>query len=379
MDFNLDRRRFLAMGAAAGAIVAAESLAPGLALAKGKNKPLTLEECQAMTPLKMAENSPYVMASWKYILKITGEIHNPKLRAMTRQVLDNPCPTLLERLGDAAARKRACEELTAGGYVKDATPDTLLPAWNDPHKAPQPFYSAPGSGYQSHHAYPGGLATHTAGNLHISVEIFKTYQDVYGLTMDRDTIIAAQALHDLHKPWVFQWQASGESRTEKVLAGQGEHHVLGVAESMVRGFSPEVVVAQACAHDHPGTPKDEAEVVSWIKAAAILAGKDPAASGYLAKDGKTLPLPRRMEGFVTHLGDHDYVLTVPAAKWTIAALGELAKSRYAMTDADLKGAKFNALRNAVFSKATIMNLYGVYSTAGQKGLADAVERLVKPA
>lgn len=379
MNFNLDRRRFLAMGAAAGAVVAAESLAPGLALAKGRNKPLTLEECQAMTPAQMAASSPLVMASWKYILKTTNEIRDPRLRAMTRQALDNPCPTLLERLGDAAALKRACEELTTAGYVKDTTPETLLPAWNDPRKAPQAFSSAPGSGYQSHHAYPGGLATHTAGNLRISVEIFKTYQNVYNLTLDRDTVIASQALHDLHKPWVFQWQASGESRTEKTLAGQGEHHVLGVAESMFRGFSPEVVAAQACAHDHPGTPKDEADVVSWIKAAAILAGKDPVASGYLAPDGKTLPLPRRMEGFVTHLGDHDFVLTVPAAKWTIAALGELAKARYAMTDADLKGAKFNALRNFVFSRATIMALYGVYSTAGQEGLAATVERLVKPA
>ena len=38
--------------------------------------------------------------------------------------------------------------------------------------------------------------------------------------------------------------------------------------------------------------------------------------GLLEKDGKTLPMPRRIEGFVTHLADHDWVISVPAAQWT---------------------------------------------------------------
>ncbi|WP_176629272.1 hypothetical protein [Desulfolutivibrio sulfodismutans] len=183
-------------------------------------------------------------------------------------------------------------------------------------------------------------------------------------------VVASQMLHDLHKPWVFAWGEAGESRPEKPLAGTGEHHPLSVAESMV--------VAQACAHNHPGSPKDEAEVVGWIKAAAILAGIDPVAKGFLATGGETLPEPRRMEGFVCHLGYHDWVLSVPSAKWTIPVLAELARERYGMSEADLAGRPFNAFRNYVSSQTTAMRLYAAYSTKGKAGVAALAEELVKP-
>jgi hypothetical protein len=212
----------------------------------------------------------------------------------------------------------------------------------------------------------------------ISLSIFDTYRDVYGFDLDRDAVVVSQMLHDLHKPWVFAWGESGESRPEKPLAGTGEHHVLSIAESMVRGLPTAMVVAQACAHNHPGSPKDEAEVVGWIKAAAILAGIDPVAKGFLAKGGETLPEPRRMEGFVCHLGDHDWVLSVPSAKWTIPVLAEIARERYAMSETDLSGKPFYSFRNYVCSQATFMRLYAAYSTQGKAGVAALAEELVKP-
>ena len=112
-----------------------------------------------------------------------------------------------------------------------------------------------------------------------------------------------------------------------------------MAESLHRGLPADFVVAQACAHNHPGWDADEAKVVGWIEAAAILTGVDPVEKGLLDKSGKTLPLPRRMEGFVCHLGDHDWVLTVPAAKWLIPEMKKLAAAKYGMNDADLKGRK----------------------------------------
>ena len=244
---------------------------------------------------------------------------------------------------------------------------------------PSPFVAGPGSGYQSHHSYPGGLITHTAANLIISLDIHDAYQKIYGYQLDRDVVIASQALHDLHKPWVFQWAADGESRTELALAGTGEHHTLGVAESIKRGLPAEIVVAQACAHDHPGFPDNEAGPVKWLSAASVLLGIDPVAKGLLAKDGQSLPQPRRMENFVCHLGDHDWVLTVPAAKWTIPVMAKIAQKHYGLSEADLKGEPFKKLRNYVFAQATIMTLYHQLSTQGEEALAKTVTSLVSPA
>lgn len=374
MEFSPERRRVLALGAAAGAVLAAGSILPRQAFA-AEAKQVTLDECMAMTPEQMAKSSSHVNASWNHLGKACDGIKDARLKAAVRSVLDNPAPTLAAKLDDKN-RAEAARELTAKGYLKEGQP--LLPPVADASRQPQSFLCSPGSGYQSHHSYPGGLVTHTAGNMMISEAIFAAYKDVYGFEMDRDFVVASQMLHDLHKPWVFQWGASGESRTENTLAGTGEHHVLGVAESIVRGMPSGMVVAQACAHNHPGSPKDEAEVVGWITAAAILAGIDPVAAGLLDKNGKTLPEPRRMEGFVTHLGDHDWVLTVPAAKWTIAAMHNIARNRYGMSDDDLKGKKFNALRNYAFSQATVEALYAEYSVKGEKGLETMVAAMVKP-
>ena len=44
----------------------------------------------------------------------------------------------------------------------------------------------------------------------------------------------------------------------------------------------------------------------------------------MERTAKPLPMPRRMEGFVTHLADHDWVLSVPAAQWTVDALKQVA-------------------------------------------------------
>ena len=100
------------------------------------------------------------------------------------------------------------------------------------------------------------------------------------------------------------------------------------------------------------------------EAAAVINGKDPSKAGLVEKDGKTLPMPRRMEGFVTHLADHDWVLSVPAAQWTVDALKQVAVRSYGIKEADLTKKPFNQFRNYVLSQKTAMQLYGAYSTKG---------------
>ena len=185
--------------------------------------------------------------------------------------------------------------------------------------------------------------------------------------------MGGEILHDLHKPWVFQWLESGECRKEETLAATGEHHVLSIAESMKRNLPATLVVAQACAHEHPASKEGEKLVVGWIEAAAVIAGRDPVASGYLAPDRKTIPLPRRMEGWGVHLADHDWVISSSACKWSVEALKTLAGEVYGVKDEKT----FNAVRNYVLANLTAMRLYGILSSRGRKAFADEVARVLK--
>ncbi|SMC23666.1 hypothetical protein SAMN02746041_01798 [Desulfacinum hydrothermale DSM 13146] len=370
----LERRKFLQLGLMAGGVAALHVALPQASAAQLRT--ITLEECLALSPLEMAKRSEIVMQSWDFLRQAVSEIRNDSLRQAVFQILNNPAPTFTEALSSEKDRKEVYAQLQTQGAVDQIAFDQFLAPVDDPRKSPWPFLAGPGSGYQSHHAYPGGLVTHTALNTKVSLSLWEHYKTVYGFHLDRDVVIASQVLHDLHKPWVFQWQPNGESRTERKLAGTGEHHVYSIAESLHRGLPVEVCVAQACAHNHPGFPKDEEAPVRWLKAAATLTGKDPVKTGLLDSDGRTLPVPRRMENFVCHLGDHDWVLTVPAAKWVIEEMKQIAVKDYGMSEADLKGSRFNQLRNYVFSQASIMGLYHVLSTRGAEALSHTVQSVV---
>lgn len=381
-DWELSRRDFLRVTTGMAAGLAAMAL-PGLAWADTVTPKLTtvsLDQCLSMEPLTMAQNSVAVKTAFDYLVTTTKRISSSKIREAVLDILNDPAPTLMLRFPASAERESVRNKLIQAGLLKpQVSADDLLPPCVSPLKSPQPFYSAPGSGYASHHAYPGGLATHVAVNLKASLGFFEAYHDIFGYYMDKDLVIAAQALHDLHKPWVFQWQEDGSSLPEQTIAGTGAHHIFSVAEAVYRGFPAELAVAMACAHNHPGTPDDEAQVVGWIKAACLIAGKDPEATGMLAPGGATLPLPRRQEGFITHLGDHDFVLTAPAAKWMTGKLKEIAKSYYGMSDSDLDSRRFHSFRNYVFSQVTIKRLQYIWIAAGEGGLSDLVKAVVAPA
>ena len=99
-------------------------------------------------------------------------------------------------------------------------------------------------------------------------------------------------------------------------------------------------------------------------------------AGLLAADGRTLPLPRRTEGFVVHLADHDWVISVPACQWTVKALAELAKRRWGV-DAEKSPKEFNAIRNWVLANLTAMRLHAIRSSEGDEAFARDVARVIK--
>lgn len=340
-------------------------------------KPITFDDCQKLTPIAMAEKSEYVMNSYNYLLKVTDEISDSTLRKMTADYLKNPVASVLQRFTSDADKEILKQQLVVAGYVKaDATYDQFLPPVADPQKPAQPFYSAPGSGYMSHHAYPGGLVTHTAANVKIALGIYDAYKDVFHFAADKDIMLASEILHDMNKPWVFQWRSDYALTPQYAVAGTGSHHILSIAEAIYRGFPKEVIVAMACAHTPPYSKNDEKQIVGWIKAAAMIAGKDPVAMGLLSEQGNTLPHPLAIEGYITHLGDHDFVLTEPMSTVIIGKLSDIAKSEYGMSESDLNSAKFNAFRDYVLSQATTEGLYSVLVTKGDTALIDNVKALV---
>lgn len=369
----MDRRNFLkgglvsaaVMGALPSAMLAAAK--PVFAAAAAPKAPVKLADIVSMTPADAAQGSAVVRACHDMLTASAKRLTDAKLSAAILAYFEKPNPSIAVGADDATMLKA----LREAGLI-DPARQSVLPPCRDPKEAPQSFWSAPGSGWGSHHAYPGGLATHMALNVAMAEHFVQTYSEVFGFDMDVNAAVGGELLHDIHKPWVMAWTPENTIRKEEQLAKTGEHHVLSIAESMKRGIPAAVVAAQACAHDHPGSAASEALVVGWIKAAGIIAGIDPVKGGYLAADGKTLPLPRRTEGFVVHLADHDFVLAGPACQWTAAALAELAREQYGLSaEKDL-----NAFRNYAFANLTAIRLYGILSSRGKAAFADEVKRLV---
>ena len=337
------------------------------ALAAAPKTQHAVADVLSMSDVQIAKESVVVQAAYRVIVDAAKQLHDSALRSTTLAILENPAPTIAK-----GNEKEILARLQKEGFIDPARKEVFPPVKN-PEQSPQPFWSAPGSGYASHHAYPGGLVTHTALNVVSAQALVKNYMDVNGLTLDYDAAVGGEILHDLHKPWVFAWQDGHSCRKELQLAATGEHHVLSIAESIARKVPSQVVVAQACAHEHPATPAGEKLVVGWIKAASIIAGVDPIKSGLLDKSGNTLPLPRRIEGWVVHLADHDFVISSSACQWTAAALVKLAKENYGLSDAQ----QLNSFRNYVMANLTAMRLYGILSSQGEKAFASEVARVVK--
>ena len=345
---DLSRRDFFKVSAAAiAAVGVANFLKPSYA-AEVNVKTVALSNLPK-DPVEVAKSSELVQKAWDYLLGEINSLHDLALREKVLSFYQNTVPTFMEQHQDKASVSKVYQKLLQENLVDPALTDEahLFPPLKDLNTNPQPFFSAPGSGYGSHHAYPGGLATHTAVNVEITKSILTTYSHIMDYEYGYDMAVAGQLLHDLAKPWVFQWNKDGSCLKEYTIAGTGAHHIFSIA----------------CAHNHPGTPKDEELVVGWIKAASILACVDPIERGLLDKDGKRLPTPHKQAGYLVHLGDHDFVLSVPAAQQAVIALKEVAAKDYGMNDKELEGEKFNIFRNYIASQYSFMHIHQAMSEA----------------
>jgi hypothetical protein len=230
-------------------------------------------------------------------------------------------------------------------------------------------------------------------NATLARSFIDVYETAYGLTsashaVDPSIALAAPLWHDIHKVVVFQWNDDGTVLTEQVIAGTGAHHPLSGAEAIVRGMPPDFVVALLSAHDPPvAAPRPDGAapkpLVNYIRAAAMIARVDPIEAGLLrrtADDGWALRQdPPRVEGYINHLSDHDYVLSGDSTTVLVATLTKLAP-QYGI-DPPADPARFNWLRNTVFSRVPDMRLYGALTTGGLdavRAMIDAEAHLGEP-
>lgn len=373
LNEKISRRKFLQLTAGA-AIGAAMLNVPGMTFAAGaKVKAANYNKLPDAVPL--AKDAELVQLSYKKIQDAVSSIKDSTLRSMTAEIINNPNPAFMENYQLPGSKRALYNKLAAAGLLDTSkiSAEQLLPPYSG--KLPQPFYSAPGSGYASHHAYPGGLATHTAANLCISEGIYNTYKDIFNSDISRDIIISAQALHDLAKPLVFQWQKDQASLPEYTIAATGAHHILSIAEVIYRGFPVEEIVAQACAHTIP-TGKDEQVVAGYLKAAAIIAGKDAVKLGLVNSDN-TIPTPHKQEGYIVSLGDHDFVLSSPACQKSVTILKQIAAKDYGMTKSELEGEHFNRFRNYIGAQYSMMYIDSLASTKnGMERIRQAVKNVI---
>jgi hypothetical protein len=397
---------------------------------------------------QLSGNSPMVQSAYEALVQHVRDIHDAALRTTTLDAITNRWTCVQHRAGVTEAMKTAIlAQLTSAGLVNMADnatfpgglragvfPPLLDDASACPH-LPQPFTAAPGSVFGGHHSYPGGLPIHESFNLESSLALTNGYRLVYGhsfpgrhglpvenpdyvfgndpvpaahdsdIEISQDIMIGAPVWHDWGKPMVFQWNADGTEFAELNFGGAGSvdnygaagdsrtggHHILGVAETMVRGLSPEFVITQASAHSNP-TSGNEYKVVNWIRAAAIIARIDPVAKGYLYLDSHNqlrLP-PVRQTGSINlpvaapgqpyilaeyelhNLSDADFTLTGPAISDVEAVLKVLAPAfqiNPASPDYNIK------FRNPVFSHLTGERLLILYTSGGVPAVQREVANL----
>jgi hypothetical protein len=397
--------------------------------------------------IAMSSKSPMVQSAKEFLLGRINQIDNATIRAITLDAIANPATCVAHRVGLKDSDKDVIlQQLITAGLVDPADASTIQgglkagvfpPLLNDGSacpQLPQTFFSSPGSFFDGHHSWPGGLAVHESFNDVSSLNFAASYRRVYGhsgkdglpvidpgvasvlavrdthadIFLSQDVMIAAPIWHDWAKPMVFQWNSDGTEFVELSLGGNGVtdnygtagnsktggHHILSVAEAMKRGLPPDLVIAHASAHSHT-TKDNEYKVVNWLHAAAIVAQIDPVAQGYLTLDaqGRLRLPPLRHLGevnlnaasptqtnvlaeYALHaLSDADFVATEPAVSTDHVLLQTLA-AEFGF-DPGQTAAYNNGFRNPVFSFLTAERLWIIYGNSGLDGVRAEINKLRK--
>ena len=113
-----------------------------------------------------------------------------------------------------------------------------------------------------HHKYRGGLIEHTIATTKIALKIAEALEEVYGLDINRDVLIAGALLHDIMKPFNYIEGSEGEGY-DHIPKFHLEHLTLAVAELYKRDFPIEVIKLVASHHGEYGSMKPDT-IEAWI-------------------------------------------------------------------------------------------------------------------
>jgi hypothetical protein len=297
---------------------------------------------------------------------LARSISNTALCTDVEALLDSRAPLYARKHPTQESRTELRDKLAQQGFVAPNAPVSgIFPPGIDSPNSIQPFWSAPGSAIDSHHSYPGGLLVHELFNARMGANFEQTYDALYfdgRKEIDRDVVIAAAFYHDIMKTLVFQYNEDGSLLPELDIAGTGGHHCLSGAEAIVRGHDARFVTVLLSAHAAPSLG-DEAKVVDWCRASATIAGVDPVEFGLVKKtaDGYALAQPAPIEAFVSHLSDHDYVLSIHAVREVVPRLHKFNETLW--------------FRHEVLAKASAIALYREL-TRGEDAFFQAVLDIV---
>lgn len=311
----------------------------------------------------IAHRSPFIRKQYGSLLKVIQSLGDAKLRADAMQLIQDPAPRYARKYPTAQARTALRDALAHVGFVKaDAPVSGIFPAGTESKGIVQPFWSAPGSDLNSHHSYPGGLLTHELFNSTMAANFERTYDAMYfdgASKVNRDVVIAAALYHDVMKTVVFQFNEDGTLTDELSIGDTGGHHCLSGAEAIARGHDARFVTVLLSAHAAPSLG-DESKVVTWCRAAAMIAGVDPVEFGLVKKTagGYALAALPPAETFVSHLSDHDYVLTIPAVREVAPRLASINPSLW--------------YRHETLSHHSAVTLYQILAIQGEAAFRKAL-------
>ena len=341
---HFSRATFLAAAGAAAALpaAAAASAAPPLL-----SVPHGLRSANARAA-SIAAASPLVRANYGQVHAFVQSIGDARLRAHVQDLLERPSPRYALRYRTPESRSELRDQLVREGLLAAQTAvEIIFPPGTDGSQPVQPFWSTPGSDFNGHHSYPGGLMAHELFNATAAANFGHTYDTIdfaNRRTVDRDLVIAAAFYHDVMKTVVFQYNDDGTLLAEGQIAATGAHHCLSGAEAIVRGRDARFVTALLSAHAAPSLG-DETKVVQWCRASAIIAGVDPVEYGLVAQRGGEYVLAAlpSIESFVSFLSDHDFVLTIPAVRAVVPEIAKVDPSAW--------------FRHEMFAKHSATSLY----------------------
>lgn len=144
------------------------------------------------------------------LIRLAEKIEDEDLRSKVVELIKNPKPTLID--------------------FKDSIE----------------FEDSPAS-KRRHHSYERGLLIHTLATTRMALALSDVLEEVYGVKVNRDVVIAASLLHDIFKYITYVQTDDGKFKRSK-LGERIDHLSLVIGELYLRRFPIEVVHAVIAHH-----------------------------------------------------------------------------------------------------------------------------------